>query len=174
MKPLNENAPTCGRSRGANQNDFNSGKAPLENLLSRLENVQKRGERYRAKCPAHGGKNTGTLSVSETNEGKILIKCWVGCSAQEVICSIGLEMTDLFPARLKHHSTPEQIQKWKQNAIHHDWCDFLNIAAYEMNIIYVAGGVIRAGKPLSDENNIRLDIALERIRQIGEYFNGNA
>ena len=83
-------------------------------------------------------------------------------------------MTDLFPKRLNHHSTPEQIRKWKQDAIHRDWCDFLIIAAYEMNIIYVAGGVIRAGNPLSDDNKARLDIAMKRIRQIGELFNGNA
>ncbi len=146
----------------------------LNTLLSHLEHVSKRGGGYRARCPAHGGKNTGTLSVSETDEGKILIKCWVGCSALEIVSSIGLELTDLMPERLSHHSTPEHRRKWKQDAIHRDWTEFLNIAAYEMNIIYVAGGVIRAGNPLNDEDKIRLDAAMKRIRQIGEYFNGNA
>lgn len=146
----------------------------LNTFLSHLDGVHKSGDGFRVRCPAHGGKNTGTLSVGETDEGKILIKCWAGCSAHEVLSAIGLEMTDLFPERLTHHSTPEQRRKWKQDALHRDWTEFLNIAAFEMNIIYVAGLQIRAGNPLSDEHKTRLDAALNRIRQIGEYFNGNA
>ena len=174
MKPHNENAPTHGRSRGANQNNFNSSIAPLENLLNRLENVQKRGERYRAKCPAHGGKNTGTLSVSETNEGKILIKCWVGCSAQEVLSSIGLEMSDLFPERLNHHSTPEQRRKWKQDATHRDWAEYAKDFEYECLIVYVAGLKMCNNELLDSEEMVRLKLALKRIGHIRGLFNGKS
>jgi hypothetical protein len=148
----------------------------LNGILSRLEHVRKSGDGYRAKCPAHDGEGKGTLSISESKivKGKILLHCWgEECAKSEIMASIGMEMSDLFPERLTHHAPPEQRRKWRQDAIHRDWCDFLNIAAYEMNIIYVAGGVIRAGNPLSDEHNIRLDDALKRIRQIGEMFNGN-
>ncbi len=146
----------------------------LNTLLSHLEHVDKRGDKYRAKCPSHEGKSTASLAITEKDDGRILIHCFGGCDTSEVLSSLGLEMTDLFPERLSHHSTPEQRRKWKQDAIHRDWTEFLNIAAYEMNIIYVAGGVIRAGNPLNDEDKIRLDAAMKRIRQIGEYFNGNA
>ena len=146
----------------------------LNTLLSHLEHVEKHGTGIRAKCPAHGGKSNSTLAITEKQDGRILIHCFGGCDTFEVLSAIGLEMTDLFPERLTHHSTPEQRRKWRQDAIHRDWCEYLNIAAYEMNIIYVAGGVIRAGNHLNDEDNIRLDVALKRIRQIGEYFNGNA
>ena len=144
----------------------------LNGILSRLEHVSKRGDGYRARCPAHGGKNTGTLSVSETDEGKILIKCWAGCSVHEVLSSLDLEMSDLFPERLTHHTKPEQIRKWKEDAIHRDWCDFTRDLMLEADVVYVAGLQIAKGEPLSQDDSERLKLALEQTLRIKGLFNG--
>lgn len=68
----------------------------LNRVLSRLERVRKAGGVFWALCPAHDDHHP-SLNITETNEGKILLKCWTGCTAQEVVDSIGLELRDLFP-----------------------------------------------------------------------------
>lgn len=84
----------------------------LERLLSRLDKVERLSPgnhqaRYKACCPAHGDKNPSlsiTLSASDT----ILLKCWAGCSAHDVVNAVGMEMTDLFPDSVKHHVPTER------------------------------------------------------------------
>ena len=34
------------------------------------------------------------------------MKCWAGCSAQEIVEAVGLELTDLFPERPTHRGKP--------------------------------------------------------------------
>lgn len=69
---------------------------PVEKLLERLEKVKVSGEnKWLACCPAHPDKNP-SLSVQD-NGGKVLIKCWAGCGALDVITAVGLEWADLFP-----------------------------------------------------------------------------
>jgi hypothetical protein len=70
--------------------------ANLDNLLSRLHKVQKRGKDYMACCSAHDDRSP-SLTISEKDDGRILIHCFGGCSADEVLSAIGLEMKDLMP-----------------------------------------------------------------------------
>ena len=68
----------------------------IDSLLVRLDGVQNRGARWAARCPvpAHGDTSP-SLSVSEGERG-ILVKCWAGCSLQEICDSLGLHQKDLF------------------------------------------------------------------------------
>jgi hypothetical protein len=144
----------------------------LNTLLSHLDHVDKRGDKYRAKCPSHEGKSTASLAITEKDDGRILIHCFGGCDTSEVLSAIGLEMTDLFPERLNHHSTPEQRRKWRQDALHRDWAEFVTDFILECRVIWVAGKQVRNGQPLNDEENTRLDLAMKRISNIGDLFNG--
>ena len=64
-------------------------------LLSRLDQVHAIGAgRWSARCPSHPDKSP-SLSISEGDRG-ILIKCWAGCSVQEICESLGLQRKDLF------------------------------------------------------------------------------
>lgn len=79
----------------------------LERLLSKMDKVERLSPgnhqaRYKACCPAHGDKNP-SLSITLSSSDTILLKCWAGCSAEEVVNSVGMEMTDLFPDTQKHH-----------------------------------------------------------------------
>ena len=47
-------------------------------------------------CPAHDDRNP-SLSVAEGAEGRVLVHCHSGCSAEDVAQAMGLKMTDLFP-----------------------------------------------------------------------------
>lgn len=66
----------------------------IEDFLSRLEKVERSGGGWVACCPAHGDSNP-SLSVSE-HDGKILVHCHAGCSAQAVVEAMGLKLRDLF------------------------------------------------------------------------------
>ncbi len=69
----------------------------INDFLSRLDKVRSVGrDRYIARCPAHDD-NKPSLSLAELQDGRILIHCFAGCDPLEVLNSVGLEMTDLFP-----------------------------------------------------------------------------
>ena len=66
----------------------------LQTLLARLEKVKKSGNEYIALCPGHQDKHQ-SLSLTEKN-GKILMKCFAGCSVDQICEGIGIEPKDLF------------------------------------------------------------------------------
>lgn len=70
--------------------------APVESLVSRLD-AKRSGKGWMAKCPAHADRKP-SLSVSEGNDGRVLLKCHAGCSTQEVLAAAGLTASDLFPS----------------------------------------------------------------------------
>ncbi len=67
----------------------------LEDVLSRLEAVQPSRNGYLAKCPAHEDRNP-SLSVSLGADGKILLKCFSGCTTGSICHALGIGVKDLF------------------------------------------------------------------------------
>jgi len=68
----------------------------ITELLSRLDKVKSKGtNKWVAACPAHNDK-TPSLAITDIN-GKILINCFSGCHAIDIVQSVGLDMCDLFP-----------------------------------------------------------------------------
>lgn len=90
----------------------------IEYILDRLEGVKKSGKGYMAKCSAHDDKNP-SLSLMESSNGQILIHCFAGCAPLDIITSIGLSLSDLYPdGSLGEFRGFEQIKasiKKKQN-----------------------------------------------------------
>lgn len=56
------------------------------------------GKSYIAGCPAHYDKHP-SLSITQGDDGRILIHCFRGCSAAEICASLGIKMKDLFPKK---------------------------------------------------------------------------
>lgn len=64
--------------------------------IVRIFNAKKAGkDKYSAKCPCHADKSRDTLSL---REGKklMLVYCWAGCDARDVLAAVGLRFRDLF------------------------------------------------------------------------------
>jgi hypothetical protein len=55
-----------------------------------------RGDEYRAKCPNHLGESNDSLSIRETDDGKILLCCHSNCSNEDIVDALGLEWSELF------------------------------------------------------------------------------
>ena len=70
---------------------------PIEGLLYKLEGLRKNGDgKWTARCPAHDDR-TPSLNIRELDDGKVLLKCWAGCSIEAIVKALGLHLRDLFP-----------------------------------------------------------------------------
>ncbi len=146
----------------------------LQMLLNRVEYLRPAGEdRWRGKCPVHGGDARDSLSIKSCQDGRILIHCFVGCEPLEILKVCGLKMTDIMPERLTHYATPQEKRKWLEAATMRDWKEARKTIQHEARVVWVAGKQIQDGKPLNDADDKRLDQALERIVQAGRALNGN-
>ncbi|MBP9904871.1 MAG: DNA primase [Rhodoferax sp.] len=135
---------------------------PIENALSRLEKVKRRQPgQWSACCPAHDDKGP-SLSVRETPDGAVLIHCFAGCTTDEVVGAMGLELTDLFPPRDKHSGAPKKIANLLTTG------QALELLANETLLVAVALTNYLHGITLSPQDTERLRLAAGRIGLIHE------
>src|SRR5215510_1210346 len=69
----------------------------LSTIILKLAAI-KRGNSWQARCPAHDDK-TPSLSIRQSDEGNICLRCFAGCSTQSIVTALGLEMSDLFAVK---------------------------------------------------------------------------
>ena len=66
--------------------------------IARSLHGQKAGKRWMCRCPtrlhAHGDRNK-SLSVWESEDGWVRLKCFTGCSREEILGAMGLKVRDL-------------------------------------------------------------------------------
>src|ERR1700686_4356602 len=72
--------------------------APVQGLLSKLQNVKPSGQGYSARCPAHPDTRS-SLSVSQGDDGRALVCCHAGCTADAICSAIGWALANLMPAK---------------------------------------------------------------------------
>ncbi len=72
--------------------------SPVEIVLAPLHSVKKSGKGYSARCPAHEDRGP-SLSVTEGDDGRVLMHCFAGCKTDDVLGAVGLQLADLFPQR---------------------------------------------------------------------------
>lgn len=132
-----------------------------ETLLSRLEKVKATGkDRWVARCPAHQDKSP-SLTVREIEDGRVLLHCFTGCAAGDVLAAVGLEFSDLYPEPLPNN--PEQQQHIQQRRAGFAALDVLRALASEATVIAAAAGQIQRRGWLSEDDDARLALAYERV-----------
>jgi hypothetical protein len=67
----------------------------VNEILTRFPAAKKSGNGWTAKCPAHDD-GTASLSISEGDDGRTLINCHAGCTANAICAAIGIRTADLF------------------------------------------------------------------------------
>ncbi|MGE3771480.1 MAG: DNA primase [Gammaproteobacteria bacterium] len=66
-----------------------------DTLIARLEKVKATGpDAWVASCPAHEDRRP-SLSIRQI-EDRVLVHCWAGCGAGDVVAAVGLSLADLF------------------------------------------------------------------------------
>lgn len=142
---------------------------PIDRVLLRLDGLRRSGHGHTARCPAHEDR-TASLSICETETGKVLIHCFAGCSAPEVLQAIGLTLTDLFPDRLRA-STPDEVRAARMAATQANWKAALTVLAAEATVAVCACEMLLIGEQFSPEDRSRLHAAHDRIQAAREVLN---
>lgn len=102
---------------------------PAEAFVAKLDGVQGRGPRYRAICPAHESKHrTRSLAVAEAEDGRVLLKCFTGCSVDQIVGAVGMTLDDLFPPkpvgekkRERRPFSPREVALALERELHVAW-----------------------------------------------------
>jgi len=69
---------------------------PVELVLSRLPDAKRNGRGWQARCPAHNDRRP-SLAVDVGDDGRALIRCHAGCTAEAIVAAVGLTLRDLMP-----------------------------------------------------------------------------
>lgn len=135
-------------------------------LLDRLDGVRQTGPgRWIAKCPSHEDRSP-SLSVRETDDSTVLIKCFGGCGAADVVAAVGLELRDLFPERpAEHRRRPSRA--WL------DARDVLTCIALECEVLAIAAGDMADGSPISPADADRIAQAAGRVKNAWRSYRGH-
>lgn len=75
----------------------------LDDFIAQLEGVRRAGRGVMARCPGHDDRSP-SLSIDEGEDGRILLHDFGGCTPQQIMAALGLELRDLFADSLLPHS----------------------------------------------------------------------
>ena len=87
--------------------------SPIETVLDKLPGAKRSGNGWSVRCPAHEDKRA-SLSVSEGNDGKVLLNCHAGCETGAILSAVGLTWGVLYPANAGPTSTGNGKPKSKR------------------------------------------------------------
>lgn len=138
---------------------------PTEALLARLERVKStKQDEWLACCPGHDDR-TPSLSIRETDDGTLLLRCWAGCTAAEIVAAVGLELRDLFPDQSGWKPGRSPLPKHKRLSIPpRDALDILSVEAHV--IVLFARKVMGDDDPPTREDYRRACTALARLEKV--------
>lgn len=127
-------------------------------LISRLEGVRETArDCWVAKCPAHDDR-TPSLSIKHA-DGRVLVHCFGGCPATDVVAAVGLQLSDLFDEPLPSSPPMTQWQRKRQNQAQHA----LKSLVHDARIVMCAAGRMAAGHGISGDHMDELHEASQRI-----------
>ena len=135
----------------------------VDTLLQRLTKVKGGRGRWTACCPSHEDRSP-SLAITEKEDGRILLKCFGGCSVQEIVGAIGMDIGELFPPseKLSHHKPKVK------NAFYAT--DLLRVIEFESVLVSVAASNVANGVKLTDNDRSRLRQAQERIIEAARHI----
>lgn len=123
-----------------------------DTLLQRLDKVRQTGpDQWTACCPSHDDRGP-SLSIKSVDD-RLLVHCFAGCSASDVMAAVGLTLGDLFDKPLKHHRAALRPSERKRHA---QAREALAAVRHEARLVNCAAGWLAAGKELAPDDLARL------------------
>lgn len=124
----------------------------VDEFVARVPHAKKGGQGWVARCPAHDDKKR-SLSISEGDDGKTLVKCFAGCSAADIAHAAGCEIKDLFADdRADFNLTPAGRQNGSQRVTGASWDERIE-ATYDY--VDAAGALLFQSVRLRDPKDFR-------------------
>lgn len=131
----------------------------IGNILNRLEDVKPLGtDKWTALCPGHADTNP-SLAVARGDDGRVLLKCWAGCAASEIVDGIGITLADLFERPLQHYR-PGRMR------IRPDYKSLLELLSFESMVILMCCKPAMEGRQLDTVKQKSLARAVGNIQRI--------
>jgi len=128
-----------------------------DTLLQHLDKVRRTGPgTWSARCPAHDDRGP-SLSVRETDDGRVLIHCFAGCDVHDVLGAVGMSISDLFPLRALDHRVGPERRPFPAT-------DCFRAVVFECLVVCAAAVAMLAGEPFSEVDRARLILATSRIQ----------
>lgn len=129
----------------------------VDEFLCKLSKVTGRAPKWRAICPACGGKNGQKLSVGLGAGDIILIHCFAGHSVDEVLGAAGVKMDDLYP---------NKSSTGKPNRRAFSSYEAIRALAPELNVAWVVLTDVARGKQISSADRKRAGEAAKRCANL--------
>lgn len=125
-------------------------------VLTKLHGVKQTApDRWVARCPAHADKHP-SLAIKETEDQRVLMHCFSGCSIEEITAALDIDLSDLFP----------QGERFVDNIKGERWpfaVKMLHTLCEEITVVVIYAADIRAGEIPSHEDHARFLLACTRI-----------
>lgn len=129
----------------------------LDQILNKISKLKKstNSNQWTGCCPAHKDKNP-SFSIKLTDDGRILLHCFTGCTLSEILNSLGLEMSDLYPKNsdllgkkpIKNILSPR---------------DILNVISNEILKVLLIAHDMNQSKSISQDSYSSLEKSVSRI-----------
>jgi len=99
--------------------------------------------------------------VKLVEDGRILVHCFAGCGAADVVEAVGLTVSDLFE---------KPLGEFKPIAQPFSASDVLRALRREAGILALAAAHMAEGKAVDAEQSARVSLAAARISEAAEYI----
>jgi hypothetical protein len=158
---LREQASNTGNSQ---KHSHHTIKPDISYLLNQLFKVKKTGsDRWLARCPAHDDRNP-SLAIRDCN-GTVLLKCFAGCNAHEIVSAIGMNLSDLFPLS----DDPKYIKQTRQGFS--AW-QLLNALKTDLTRLLIIANDLKKNDLLSVDDHSFVSEVILRLNDGLQYLEG--
>lgn len=132
-------------------------------IVAALDKARRTGTAsWVACCPAHEDRNP-SLAVRELDDGRVLLRCFSGCGAAEVLAAIGMSLADLYPPRASGPGSGCQRERRPMLP-----ADVFELARRELGVITIVANDMVRQRAISEADFERLQLAQDKIERIAE------
>jgi hypothetical protein len=136
---------------------------PIDTVLARLNDPKPTGrDRWRSICPSCGGSNASALSVGIGHDDAVLLRCFKGCDASQVIGAMSLEMADLFPRTVGPGCGRPPLKRRAMLSAR----QAIDLIEFECLLVWTAAFNLANGHSLTADDLSRLATAALRIQSV--------
>jgi hypothetical protein len=109
---------------------------PTEKILTALADrncdPRRNGHGWASRCPAHDDRRP-SLSISEGDDGRALIKCHAGCTVDAICKAVGMQVADLMPKANVPSKARKRGSKGEPRIVAtYDYCDESRNIVYQV------------------------------------------
>lgn len=127
-------------------------------LLSRLEKVRPTGHHeWVACCPAHEDRSP-SLAVKDVEDGRVLVHCFAGCAAEDVLAAVGLTFADVMPERVGNVERIKPL-RWNPRTV-------LEAVAHNVMLLVVAASDAAHGEFTPERRDLVFDLSQEILGSV--------